>query len=439
MVCFVCGKENWRKIEFQGMAMEKVMHACLECGNICYHSDPKDEEKLKAYYRTRYNDVITFQNITTSIHKLNYIKLMLDDFLKDKKDLVCGDIGCATGYILHWLQGLGHKVTGSEYRIKMRRFCEHYYDIPVSEELETKHKYDLLTLNHVFEHLIEPDKKLAHYVSLLKDDGHMYISTPRWFDYLEEPGGRALGQRTEIKPNGREKVYSAFEHFHHPDHINLYSEQTIKNMFRVAGLDIVKENHTLYGQTYLLKKGAPQPIVKEDVQVKVTILDKMNKALICYAGKKYQEAIDIYPRFPEAWVSLAFDSFRKEPTKQQSIFEEALKLMPENPKVRLSFAIWLYQKQAYPEALKHLDWLILNKPNEEILMYRGWCYAILGKPKDAIYNVDLARMINPLKWAEATNWICQQASTMPCWEEVAAEETKKRLFKDYKKVEMEVK
>ena len=45
---------------------------------------------------------------------------------------------------------------------------------------------DFISMYHTFEHFMEPNKKLELYVSLLKDDGVMLISTPEWLNLLDE-------------------------------------------------------------------------------------------------------------------------------------------------------------------------------------------------------------------------------------------------------------
>ena len=176
MICYVCASDNWYPVTVDrqvpggvpGETKPSPIHStskiivCKNCGNACHEVDVTTEEKLKDFYRKEYRACPDTRNLMTTTRKLNYVMVFLRDFLKDKKGLVIGDVGCATGYLVNAFRQLGHRATGSELTLTYRRFAEHYYGVPVTEELETKHRYDLIVIYHVLEHLMEPDKKLAH-------------------------------------------------------------------------------------------------------------------------------------------------------------------------------------------------------------------------------------------------------------------------------------
>lgn len=415
MICYVCDEDKWKSLD--GISKEGDLRVCQECGNVAYKVEEADEEKTKEYYRKHYRPIPNHENLLTTTRKLGYIKSFLKDYLKDKKGLVCGDVGCATGYIINWLRGLGHKATGSELTLTFRRFCEHFYSAPIPEELETKHKYDLISIYHVLEHLIVPDKKLKNYVSLLKDDGRVFVSTPEWLNVLEEASGSQM---------------TSFEHLFPKPHINLFTEQSIKNLFSRCGLLVEKWNDIQYGQTYLLKKGGNGGIVKENpAEIEKKLWDT-KKAIGLYKQKKWKEAIAVWPKFPEAWIQMVFQMHGKDPVAQKEIFDKAHEAVGDNCRLAMAHASWLYQQQHLKEAADQLEWLEEWRPNEDIYTMLGHCYAQSGSPVKAMSAFYQAQQINPMRWQLMMDAICREASNLPTWDERATFKAMEELKKGIK-------
>lgn len=426
MKCWICQATNWES--FGDINPERELLCCKDCGALAYRVDPSKEEEIKNYYRHHYRPAPNIMNLITTGHKRAYIELFLKEFLATKtnaiihRPMVCGDVGCATGYIPHWLRSIGHKATACELTMTYRRFAEHFYGVPVTEELETKHRYDLITIYHVLEHLMEPDKKLAHYVSLLAPGGHILVSVPEWLDTLEESSG---------------SLSAEFSHLFHKDHINVFTSNSIKNLFNHAGLEIVKEDHAIYGQTYLLRKGENvlANLTKAEDYVEVMAkVRKQKEAMELFSARKTDEAIRAWPKYPDAWVRKIHEDFSKDRTKQSDTFLEAFKVLPDNLRLKLSFGTWLYMGEELESALKVFHEIIRFRPNEDIFVFMGWAYAKLNRNAEAIQWFGRAAEMNPMKWGEAMNAIAKCAVSIPCWEERAEAEAKSALFKKFKPV-----
>lgn len=419
MICYVCDATTFESLA--ELNKERELLVCKSCGSAMYRVEPEKEEEIKEYYRHQYRPAPNHFNLLTTGHKQKYIEIFLGEFLAEKKgkSLVCGDVGCATGYIPNWLRGLGHKATGCELTVTYRRFAEHFYGVPVTEELTPKHKYDLITIYHVLEHLMKPDVKLKGYVDLLADDGHILVSTPEWLDTLEEASGSPI---------------STFEQIFHKDHINVFSKASLQNLFIKAGLEIVKEDHLQYGQTYLLKKAGPSAKPKgleeriESWEAVVGKIRTQHTAIGLYNAKKYDEAIAIWPKFPDAWIRKIHEDFTKDRNKQADIYVEALKVLSTNSRVQLSYGTWLYMGEELDAAVKVFNRVLELRPNEDVLIYTGWALAKLGRNHEAMQVFNHAATLSPLKWAECMTAICKLAVSMPCWEERAVEEAKAALF-----------
>jgi 2-polyprenyl-3-methyl-5-hydroxy-6-metoxy-1,4-benzoquinol methylase len=422
MKCYVCDGSNLHSMGSIHSKSEIVV--CKTCGNVMHRVDVTKEEDLKNFYRTEYRPAPNHMNLLTTTHKRVYIARFLNDFISERdpkktgKAMICGDVGCATGYIPAWLRGLGHKATGSELTITYRRFAEAFYGIPIPEELEKKHKYDLITIYHVLEHLIEPDKKLSMYRDMMSDDGRIMVSTPEWFDVLEEASGSNM---------------QSFEDLFHKNHINVFSAISLKNLFAKVGLEIVKEDHVQYGQTYLLKKCEPSALkVTEQWEAQVEKIEKIKKAIGLHVSGKHELALEVWRRFPEAWIALAHGKESKDPERQADIFSRALAVLSDNMRLLMAYSTWLYMREQIGEALKVYKVIEQSKPNETLLIFMGYCYGKMGKFKEAAKCFYDASEMAPTKWSECMDQICAIAVNQPCWEERALNAISEEVLKKAK-------
>lgn len=414
MICPIDDKDNWHHLDTKELGLDRQLSICKDCGFIAYQVDPAEEQKLKEYYRKEYRGTIGPKNLETTTRKINYVKNFIAPWLGEQekagKKLVVGDVGCATGYIVDFFRRRGHKATGSEWTLSMRRFAEHFYGIPVTEELEPKHKYDLITMYHVLEHVSEPDKKLAHYKSLLSENGRMMISTPEWLWELEESG---FG------------VVSSFKGVYHKDHIDVFTRQSLKNLFAKVGLVVEYEDHITYGQTYFLRKAteaeqAELKIVPEKWEEQLEKIMRSKRAIDLLGQDKFREALNEYPLFPDAYWRWTMDSqLKKDTARCEEIIKEGLSIMPNNVRIHQAWSNFLYQNERYPEAIAEYDWLLQHKMAEDFLVFKAWSLYHLGRLPEAMEIFQQAWAMNPFKYAECMTWICKCATEMQTWDERA--------------------
>ena len=411
MTCYICDQSNWHEIK--GIHAESRIIICKACGNLAHLVEEQHEREILEYYRVKYRPTPTHINIHTTANKLLYIEYFLKDFLQGKVKLTCGDVGAATGYMLSWLKKLGHRVTGSEYTMTFRRVAEHFYGIPLTEELRRDWRYDLISLFHVLEHMVAPDKKLASLLEVLKDDGRFFISTPYWLETLCD----ASGQPT-----------SSFEHLFHKNHINLFTKNQLQNIFRKVGLYWEKENHYLYGQTYLLKKGAKKPIEPEDWQRVLEAVVKQKQAIDLYLKGQYKEAIETWALFPEAHLKLIMGLYGKDRERQKDMLEELPEPVKLNFRVMSSKLGWLIQGQQFEEALAYGQLFMSIKPNGDALHQMGIALSRLGRYSEAMQLFTAVAIRNPSLWPSMTDMALWCAAKMPCWEEAAQAQIKEALL-----------
>ena len=414
MRCYSCDTdENWHKLE--GYHSKSLIVVCKECGNLCHYIDDKRREEILGYYRRQYRPHAPGHfEILTKNNKINYIRKWLMPFMAGKKDLLCGDIGAANGYVLNFLKQHGHRVRGSEWDVIRRRFSEHYYGIPLEEEISRKEPYDLLIMVHTLEHILEPDKKLSDYASLLKPEGRMLVSTPYWLDVLEEQSGTPM---------------QAFDNLFHKDHVNLFSQNQLQNLFRKAGLVAEFCDFTTYGQTYIVWKGGATGIVKDDWKKVSDAVTKQKVAMQLYHEKKYKKAIDVWPDFPEAHISLIFGTYGKDPGRQEDMIASLPEKVRGNHRLMWAVAHFLTQYDKLPEADQAWSKAYDIRPHAVPLMERGKILCRLGRHLDALPLFSAVGAWDPRMWPEAQDWMGKAACAVPTWDERARSEAKEALFK----------
>jgi tetratricopeptide (TPR) repeat protein len=263
--------------------------------------------------------------------------------------------------------------------------------------------------------MVEPDKKLIRYRDMLAEKGEMMVCVPEWLDMLYEPGMGGV---------------STFLNVFHKDHINVFSAQSIKNLFIKVGLKIEKEERDVYGQDFILSKCAPSnAIIKEDWQAQRDKILRIKRAIEHYRKEEFRDAITVWPKFPMAYLDWIFNTnVRKDDGKQKDLFDEAMALMPNEITLLNGLGQWHYQRQRYDQALELYKQIEVRKVNEDILMFKGYCLYHTGKHYEAMNAFHQSAEMNPLKWQEAMTWICKIASEMPSWEEKATEKVKEQLF-----------
>lgn len=94
------------------------------------------------------------------------------------------DIGAGTGDFLAFSQSKGWKVVGVEPNKRAQQKAgEKGVDLKNNLKELPGHRYDVITLWHVLEHLPDLDKQIAEMVSLLKDNGTLIVAVPNYKSY----------------------------------------------------------------------------------------------------------------------------------------------------------------------------------------------------------------------------------------------------------------
>lgn len=128
----------------------------------------------------------------------------------------CLDVGCGDGSFLVVLRQLGWDVTGVEPDTQAAALAQEYFGLKViNDDIVSANlpanTFDLVRLNHVIEHLHDPDQTLKESYRLLKPGGRLLVLTPN-------TGGWGY----------RGVYHSHWLHLDPPRHLCLFNAETLR-------------------------------------------------------------------------------------------------------------------------------------------------------------------------------------------------------------------
>lgn len=303
MKCFNCGSENWENVDqYRYKDTDKKgkkinMSICRDCAAISYPDRWMSKEEIYAHYKKDYRPAPNVNNLFTGLRKNHFhaafLKDLFEQWQKDKKEspVIC-DIGTAYGMSLGLFKTLFPKadINGTELTETMKRVSYHEFGFKLTDEIDETKKYDMIMSYKVLEHQLDPMQELQKYSKLLKEDGVLYISVPTWFNIMCNFGLDGFD----------------LEYYYDPNHINVWTKEMFENILLRSGFEIIKEDHQIYGDTYLCKPSAKHkdlaPLIHNIGEIK-NKLDKIKTAFLRFTEYQYDEAIDIYPEYPQAWIA----------------------------------------------------------------------------------------------------------------------------------------
>ena len=210
--------------EFDSFSIMK----CLNCGHG--QVDPIPDQKLLdklynsvEYYASHMNynfETINNSGIELEVEKNKRIHSeRLDVYLQECKTML--EIGCGGGFALKGFEQMGLEAEGIETSDQASRFATDKLGMNVHhqsfETYSTSKKYDLVMLNHVLEHFIDPVGMAPKLASLLNESGYLYIGVPDYGSFDRKRFG---------------KQWPAYAHYH----ISYFTATSLKILFGKHGL-----------------------------------------------------------------------------------------------------------------------------------------------------------------------------------------------------------
>lgn len=369
--CPNCNEENWKNVDEQRFKDKdkngKTINMCIcqTCGFCTYPDKIADKEKMLEHYRKEYRPAPSINNSFTGQRKnhfhLHFLKDLLDEWKAagKNKPVIC-DVGTAFGMSLNMFKQLIPEadLNGTELTETMRNVAYHEFGFKLSEEIDASKKYDLIMSYKVLEHQIDPLEELKKYAMLLSENGRLYISVPTWFKSL-----------TNFGMDGFD-----LEYYYDPNHINVWTQEMFESLLSRAGFEIIKKDHIIYGDTYLCKvvsninDSTALSFYKEnpnDIELK---MNKAKKAFLSFVDYKYDEAIEHWPDYPQAWVA-KLEMNRKQMAEKgylwfdENMIQPMLAACPTSAEVWICATDYAMRAKQFEKAIELANICLDKKPN----------------------------------------------------------------------------
>lgn len=225
--CPVCEQTNHK--DLYKLAEGKLI-TCQNCYLAFYVPRPISEELADFYDQQSYREdyaqsIMSSQDFT--INRYQELKRIIAKYqpnLLKQSNKTFLDIGCGLGNLLQLAIADGWQITGTE----LSAMAADQADIKIRDRILVgdisvldlpENSFDLITIYHVIEHLINPIPTLEKLQKLLKPEGVLFIETPN----LNSLGAYVSGKNwSNIIPL---------------EHINYFNSKSLGNSLEIAGFD----------------------------------------------------------------------------------------------------------------------------------------------------------------------------------------------------------
>ncbi len=184
--CGICGDSEARILSHTGRHYQALTTViCTGCGMV--HSEPiPSQAELQAYYKKQYRDDYKGAVRPKRKHVLRYSRGGLERLSRLLGFVATGkllDVGSGSGEFVTLARLHGFEAEGLEPHEGYANYTGKHYEIPVvNAPLEKAdipaESYDVITLNHVLEHLRSPFEALSLLHSWLKPGGLIAVDVP---------------------------------------------------------------------------------------------------------------------------------------------------------------------------------------------------------------------------------------------------------------------
>jgi len=171
---------------------------CLNCGSLRFNPY-LDEESLKNFYKDHYQYFYKrYNDIEKYFKNQEHYALELEKLLKQKdiKFDSIFEIGCGAGGALNYFYRNGLKVGGSEYSEELLNYIKrkNFGEFIKSPEDNFSLNFDIIFMNHVFEHISDPINFLKAIKSKMNKESRIVLTIPDYsrIDKFSYPGGDLL-------------------------------------------------------------------------------------------------------------------------------------------------------------------------------------------------------------------------------------------------------
>lgn len=203
--CYLCESVNLEVISEKakfGLPITNVI--CKDCG-LVFQNPVKDKNEIALFYKKEnYIETHYSNNFEEMLENFKIIAEMQYDFITKHYELTKKgkllDIGSGVGAILSVFNKKGFQVEGVEPDSTTADFIRKKLNHKIYEDLfdniNLRKKYDIITISHVIEHVIDPIEFLENVRKNVNDGGIVFIEAPdiqkiypyhrEWYEWFED-------------------------------------------------------------------------------------------------------------------------------------------------------------------------------------------------------------------------------------------------------------
>tara|TARA_B100000963_G_scaffold90291_1_gene77811 strand:- start:2564 stop:3454 length:891 start_codon:yes stop_codon:yes gene_type:complete len=211
-----------------------------------YESLPRPTQKQldEFYTNLYYGDGVTdtypqeYSEIEIKQKKLRAdctVELLSQNIESDKKNISALEIGSGEGFVIKSCMMKGWKIKGVDYQVGpieklnpdvIKNFLEADPNIFLQDAIKNNDRYDVIILQNVLEHVIDPEKMFKQLLSIVETNGSLLIQVPDDFSDLQK-----LAKEQKII----DKDYWICP----PQHLNYFNSKNFENFVKSNGGHIV--------------------------------------------------------------------------------------------------------------------------------------------------------------------------------------------------------
>jgi 2-polyprenyl-3-methyl-5-hydroxy-6-metoxy-1,4-benzoquinol methylase len=195
--CFICGSNLWKDVFSSKEYPEFVYKRCKQCKFIQLHPVPSDDQLRTFYekawsnnargaYKDRYLSLKVSNEMKKYLNWYNSDLLNIENILQNKTRETVNflEVGVGAGYMMAAVTEIGWNCVGIDiseagvnnlkeqgFNVVLGNFCSN------TEELKAE-TFDIIHMNHVLEHLRDPNIALSKVKLLLKPGGIFWAAVP---------------------------------------------------------------------------------------------------------------------------------------------------------------------------------------------------------------------------------------------------------------------
>jgi 2-polyprenyl-3-methyl-5-hydroxy-6-metoxy-1,4-benzoquinol methylase len=215
---------------FEPVVARIGLNRCRQCG-FCFVNPRPDSELLNKFYSGDDYSCHDRDSSAETGKKADFILDLVEKVTNFRKGMKLLDFGCGGGFFLSRAVARGWDAYGFDVGQKAVETCvRHGLNVTSRFEEFSEHKFDVVTLNHVFEHLEDHERALTSFKEILAANGRVFI---------EVPNVRSL--RAKLSPPWCSRYLGFDERFRaFPIHLSYFSRGTLTRLLEQNGFEVEK-------------------------------------------------------------------------------------------------------------------------------------------------------------------------------------------------------